>query len=584
MENYTYTDSEKETAKVLKMQEKQLGSLGAGVNDDADELAELRARIEAELKARGIEMPTPVMPVSQPEARLQLADIPSWDELVSKANHQVADDVAFDQLLSAHEHQYCTEEATRIMKDFSAKTGILNKKDLTFLAIATALQAARWLISNELVSRAVDVSVGHDAASAAGGAVAGEAAGEVASDVAGSAAGAAADAAGSGLGFPSWRQILHGLYRGVNGSNILSVFGDTADAADMADAAADLSEMASDAASDAGTFDGADAEVVDYTEVHADAATESAEVTPDSADAATEASEAEAAESSAANDGNASSAQANASQAAKDEAKSKSKFNTKAVLSWIFGTANLMTRTVTGTDFKSYRVDDAGQPIGDPISTFDVLKDAYKCMTEDWKRLPAAIVAQYTRVRNESPEAAEAMTAGLPVVAMPETEDAASAVLSAEQMTNELASGDLYKSQCETPTVGGEVLAIGLQAALAKMINMIVSLVHGMLYDPKVDGDRQHYELRTRKILSLSNTLSSYGNVIYAAGTEQWYSLDIGGILVTMQRLYTDTDFFIAAMDDFISKEMDKKLENDLADIDRHFIDSRNLTTIPNGK
>ena len=101
---------------------------------------------------------------------------------------------------------------------------------------------------------------------------------------------------------------------------------------------------------------------------------------------------------------------------------------------------------------------------------------------------------------------------------------------------------------------------------------MIIGLVHGLLYNPKKDGDRKLYEVRTRKILCISNALASSGNIAYAIVTEDWRKLDIGGILVTLYRLFTDVRFISRVKQDFIDKEMDKVLEKELQELDSYFI------------
>ena len=53
----------------------------------------------------------------------------------------------------------------------------------------------------------------------------------------------------------------------------------------------------------------------------------------------------------------------------------------------------------------------------------------------------------------------------------------------------------------------------GISAVLSILINMVISLLHGLYYDEGSDGNRDLFEVRTRKILLYSNTLASTGNV-----------------------------------------------------------------------
>ena len=66
MGKYKYSTSEKETLKVLKMQEAQLKNLENGIQkdlangqQDADDLADLRRKAEVLLRKRGITPPIP---------------------------------------------------------------------------------------------------------------------------------------------------------------------------------------------------------------------------------------------------------------------------------------------------------------------------------------------------------------------------------------------------------------------------------------------------------------------------------------------------------------------------------------------
>ena len=118
-----------------------------------------------------------------------------------------------------------------------------------------------------------------------------------------------------------------------------------------------------------------------------------------------------------------------------------------------------------------------------------------------------------------------------------------------------------------------DIEIIGSQAGFSILINMIVSLVHGLLYNEKEDGDRASYEVRTRKILCISNALSSAGNLAYVLGTKDVKKLDAGGLLVSLYRLFSDVRFITRVKQAFIEAEMDKVLEKELKELDSHFID-----------
>ena len=86
------------------------------------------------------------------------------------------------------------------------------------------------------------------------------------------------------------------------------------------------------------------------------------------------------------------------------------------------------------------------------------------------------------------------------------------------------------------------------------------------------DGERNIYEVRTRKVLLYSNSLASFGNIAYAAATQEWGKLDIGGIIVTITRLFSDIRFITKVKKEFIEKEMDQRLFADISKIDNYLI------------
>ena len=69
--------------------------------------------------------------------------------------------------------------------------------------------------------------------------------------------------------------------------------------------------------------------------------------------------------------------------------------------------------------------------------------------------------------------------------------------------------------------------------------------------DPKL------YEVRTRKIILYSNTIASVSNVIAAAITKNPKILDVGGLLVTITRLFTDIRFITRVKQEFVESQLD---------------------------
>jgi hypothetical protein len=107
-----------------------------------------------------------------------------------------------------------------------------------------------------------------------------------------------------------------------------------------------------------------------------------------------------------------------------------------------------------------------------------------------------------------------------------------------------------------------------MSAGIAIIINMIVGLIHGLFYKEEKDGQRKLYEVRTRKILSNSNLLASASNVLYVAvsaslgNVDSIKKLDIGGFIITLYRLFTDTAFIQKIKEEYVFGNFKAKLHD----------------------
>lgn len=478
MSKYKYSESEQETLKVLKMQDEQLAHLDADIHEDeangqkdADDLADIRRRTEALMRERGITPQSKQFKPIDTSIKVSKEETPSWDELANKANSQYKKEVSFEDLLSKEEMQFCIDEVQRINDEFSHKTGIFNKKDMSFLIIATVLQTARWLIIQELCG---DLGQSADPSTRISDNEGDKLKHSPLSTFQEKAKGNA-NVTGK---YPSWEEILWGTYPRTDGGN----------------------------ANGCCPYD----------------------------------------------------AQNGAPSWFEEGGRGSHRNKTlghDAVVGWIFGTANIMTQTITLTDFSSYHVTYPGNCFGAPASTiFDVLGGAVESTMEDWMRLPAAVVAHYAHLKSDV-----FTKAGLPVPLV-------------GIMSKDLA-GKLYKEQYDALCLLKDVAIVGSQTGFSILINMLISLVHGLLYNQEVDGSRDLYEVRTRKILLISNSLASAGNIAYAIGTENWRKLDVGGIMVTLYRLFSDIRFITKIKKEFIENEMDKVLAKEIKELDSYFED-----------
>ena len=476
MSKYKYSESEQETLKVLKMQEDQLNRLEVDIHEDivnsqkdADDLADLRRRTETLLRKRGITPLPKQLKLNNTSIKVNKEEIPTWENLAKKANSQYMEEVSFEDLLSKKEFQFCIDEVQRINDEFSRKTGILNKKDMSFLIVATVLQTVRWLIIQELcgdLGQSIDSST--RISDKEGNKLKHSPLSKFQEKV--------KEHANVNGKYPSWEEILWGTYPRTDGGKTKG-------------------HCPYDAQSGAPSWfeDGGRGSHRNKTLGH------------------------------------------------------------DAVVGWLFGTANIMTQTITLIDFSSYHVTYPGNCFGTPVNTItDVLGGAVESTMEDWLRLPAAVVAHYAHLKSDI-----FTKAGLPVPLV--------------GITSKDLAGKLYKEQYDALCLLKDVAIVGSQAAFSILINMLISLVHGLLYNPEIDDSRDLYEVRTRKILLISNSLASAGNIAYAIGTEDWRKLDIGGIMVTLYRLFSDIRFISKIKKEFIENEMDKVLAKEIKELDSYF-------------
>lgn len=222
------------------------------------------------------------------------------------------------------------------------------------------------------------------------------------------------------------------------------------------------------------------------------------------------------------------------------------------VLGWLFGTVNIISDTITLDDFRTYKVAYSPKPKHWVSKT--KLRDAFamavESIKEDDKRLPAAIFAQALHLKSD-----EFTKNGLPVPLL-------------ETFDPELA-GKLYKDGYDSLCLLEDIAVIGTQAVVAILINLIITLIHGLYYDPNKNDSRDIYEVKTRKIILYSNIISSASNLIWVGGNAiaeneaTIKDLDIGGLMITMYRLVKDTEFIRNVKEEFVFGGFNKMIQGE---------------------
>lgn len=222
------------------------------------------------------------------------------------------------------------------------------------------------------------------------------------------------------------------------------------------------------------------------------------------------------------------------------------------ILGWIFGTANILTDVITLNNFQSFRV--IRKPnmriTGEMVPMGVMLGEGFQYIKDDYLNLPAAIFAQAQHLKSD-----QYTKVGLPVPVVPSL--------------NENFSSELYKSNYDALCFSRDVKIVGASFAVSKIIDMIISLTHGLFR--KENEAKDFYEVRTRKILLLSNSIASTSTVIAAGITKNPKKLDIGSLLNTVTRLFSDIRFIARIKQEFIESEISKKVQEEIEETDRLF-------------
>lgn len=234
------------------------------------------------------------------------------------------------------------------------------------------------------------------------------------------------------------------------------------------------------------------------------------------------------------------------------------------ILGWLFGVANIMSDTITICpeyklgekqlrlpSIESYKVDMGSDFCWkEKISTWKVFSNSIESIREDKHRLYAALFSQGRHLASD-----KYTKMGLPVPFL--------SLLDQDAAYNIYKDGYDYLDYLYDTQILRKTFKSANQAI---MINMIIGALHKFLFNPNVDFDKNLYDVRTRKIILYSNLIATSSDAIqtairaYCGDENAIKNLDIGGLLVTIYRLITDTEFIIKVKEEFIFHEWDKIL------------------------
>ena len=211
------------------------------------------------------------------------------------------------------------------------------------------------------------------------------------------------------------------------------------------------------------------------------------------------------------------------------------------ILGWFFGTANIMTATVTNSMFESAHVKyipGKGNVIHSRADNKRILSSIQSRITlegmDGWMALVFALAREGIHLKSDVGTKMSLSITGI------------------SQLSPDFAN--------KLSTYGIDVASIGTEISLSCLINYIISVMHGLCFDENND-DKSLYKVRTRKILLYSNLIASTSNIIISQLTNKKELLDVGGILVTISRLFKDVSFILKIKEEFVQKHIDAHFE-----------------------
>ena len=227
------------------------------------------------------------------------------------------------------------------------------------------------------------------------------------------------------------------------------------------------------------------------------------------------------------------------------------------ILGLIFGTANILTNTITCNDkfliTTNHVVYDSAQKnpkIANFTSTILMLDNAINRFNDDIESFVAALIKQILHIGTDL-----YTPCGIHIPF--------SNLLLDKKNVEELAK----------VVNTGDIIKLGMSMKISLWINTLISLLHQLMYDKKIYENRDIYSVKTKKIIMYSNAIASTSNIIWVAinlkgGNQKVLKqLDIGGLMVTIYRLITDIDFIMKVKEEFVLGGFRKKVIGEEIDL-----------------
>lgn len=218
------------------------------------------------------------------------------------------------------------------------------------------------------------------------------------------------------------------------------------------------------------------------------------------------------------------------------------------VLGWIFGTANIITDTVTTREFTTYKAIQTNTPNGKfmlgpsptPVFTPQIFHWVFESLMEDKYRLPAALYSQAVHLRSDIKD-----PKGLPFPILGTVFNNCRFIKTKDGWKS---FRELYKNGYEylkaSQELKLELKSQSISGVVAVFINLIIAFLHWMLYDKK--QDKNYYFAKTLKIIEYSNLIATSLNLPTSIYAPQMF--DFAGAINTAM-IYVGTQLKISNLE-----------------------------------
>ena len=199
------------------------------------------------------------------------------------------------------------------------------------------------------------------------------------------------------------------------------------------------------------------------------------------------------------------------------------------VLGWIFGTANIMTNSLTKNDFETFQVKDMIIIRHYPLGTTGMLEKAVKYGIDDPLLFASSVARQAIHFGSDY-----FTNQGLPIPVISTVNDS----LAKKMMTR----------------FHIDMFGITRNIVASVAIDKLIMLIHQLYYDEKTE-DKDLYIVRAKKIISIANGATAVGNIAYVAATKAFRKLDLAGIVKAIYVLIKNDNFIRKVKEDYINEK-----------------------------